>query len=98
MKSELENIDKDIIQIYKPEIDKFRKLIQGFLVDQKTENFSLLKEIKLLETDKIELQNQIYKEVIRLNRFESMVGIEKTVFDKKLDETIFNSAINQLNK
>ena len=40
-------------------IVKMKKMVQSFLADQKTENFKFVKEIALLQKDKIEIQNQL---------------------------------------
>ena len=74
--------------MYKPEIEKFRKLIQIFLCEQKTENFRLLKEIKQSETHILEIQEELNYNLEKLNRIENNIGIKGSVISKQFDKTI----------
>ena len=88
VKVEIEKVEKEILLLYKPEIDKFRKLIQTFLCEQKTENFRLLKEIKQLETDKYEIQEEISYNLEKLTRIEKSIGVKCNVFSNQFDKTV----------
>ena len=88
VKIEIDKIDKDIIELYKPEIEKLRKLVQTFLCDQKTENFRLLKEIKILETDKAEVIEEISLHLDKLKKLEKSIGHKNTITASQFDKTV----------
>ena len=88
MKVEVDKIDKEILVIFRPEIDRFRKLIQSFLCEQKTQNFRLLKEIKQLETDKYEIQDLINVHLERLIKIEKSIGIKPSLYANQFDKTV----------
>ena len=71
-----ENIDTTIIDELKPEIIQMERRLQNYLVEQKTENFKLIKEIAILEKEKGEIQKQIESCLNRLDRLEMEVGIK----------------------
>lgn len=72
-----ENIDETIISEIKPEILKMEKKLQNYLVEQKTENFKLIKEIAILDKEKAEIQKQIEIALGRLDRLEAEVGLKE---------------------
>ena len=72
-----ENIDETIISEIKPEILKMEKKLQNYLVEQKTENFKLIKEIAILDKEKARLQKQIEIALGRLDRLEAEVGLKE---------------------
>lgn len=72
-----ENIDETIISEIKPEILKMKKKLQNYLVEQKTENFKLIKEIAILDKEKAEIQKQIEIALGRLDRLEAEVGLKE---------------------
>lgn len=74
---EYENIDVIIDDELKPEIEKMEKKLQNFLVEQKTENFKLIKEIAILEKEKAEIQRQIEEALARLEKLEKEVGMKQ---------------------
>jgi len=65
-----------------------KKMIQSFLADQKTENFRYVKEIALLEKDKIEIQNAIYACLNKLQKLENGVGIRAKAFTYAFDQSL----------
>ena len=72
-----ENIDGTIMSEIKPEILKMEKKLQNYLVEQKTENFKLIKEIAILDKEKAEIQKQIEIALGRLDRLEAEVGLKE---------------------
>ena len=72
-----ENIDETITSEIKPEILKMEKKLQNYLVEQKTENFKLIKEIAILDKEKAEIQKQIEIALGRLDRLEAEVGLKE---------------------
>ncbi len=94
VKIEIDKIDKDIIALYKPEVEKLRKLVQTFLCEQKTENFRLLKEIKILETDKAEVEEEISLHLDKLKKLEKSIGNKNTVFVNEFDKTVKGKKVN----
>lgn len=86
-----ENIDETIISEIKPEILKMEKKLQNYLVEQKTENFKLIKEIAILDKEKAEIQKQIEIALGRLDRLEAEVGL------KEKGETMIEENNEQIN-
>ena len=68
------NSDEDTCANLKPEIERLDKELRKFLIEQKTKNFQLIKEIAILKKEKDELYNQIQICVQRLNKVEIDVG------------------------
>ncbi|MCQ2819524.1 MAG: hypothetical protein MJ252_19855 [archaeon] len=72
--SNYESFDDTIIGMVKPEIEEMEKRLQNYLVEQKTENFKLIKEIAILEREKDKLKNSIEDALTRLEKLEKVVG------------------------
>lgn len=72
-----ENIDVTIQNELKPEILKMERKLQNYLVEQKTENFKLIKEIAILEKEKAEIQKQIEAALLRLDKLEAEIGVKE---------------------
>ncbi len=68
--------------------------IQGFLGEQKKENFKFQKEIAVLEKDKVELQNSIYSCLGKLHKLEKLVGIKAKAFTYAFDQSLNDNDIN----
>jgi hypothetical protein len=94
LKDELKVVDTDIYNDFRPEIFKMKKNLQNVLADQKTENFKLVKEIALLEKDKIELQNAIYVCLGKLHKLEREVGVKSKAYTYLFDQSIIENEIN----
>jgi hypothetical protein len=67
--------------------------LQSFLVEQKTENFRLIKEIAILEKEKGEVQQNIYIILNRISRIEKEVGVKNIPHTFMFDQTLMDSAI-----
>ncbi len=78
---------------YKPEIAKMKKRLQNVLVDQKTENFKLVKEIAILEKEKLEIQNSIYSCLGKLHKLEREVGVKSKAYTYLYDQSIIDNEI-----
>lgn len=87
-------MDQNIYTDYRPEIIKMKKNLQNVLVDQKTENFKLVKEIAILEKEKIELQNSVYTCLGRLHKLEREVGVKSKAYTYLFDQSIIENEIN----
>ena len=59
LRKRVEVKDEEGLDDLLPEIEKLEKSLKKFLVEQKTENFKLIKEIAILQKDKDDLYNQI---------------------------------------
>ena len=79
-----------------PEIEKLEKSLKKFLVEQKTENFKLIKEIAILQKDKDDLYNQIQICFSRLAKVEKDVG-KKCKNLKKNNDKSFHMNQTQMN-
>jgi hypothetical protein len=93
IKDEIKIIDSNIFTEYRPEINKMKKNLQNVLVDQKTENFKLVKEIAVLEKDKLELQNQVYNCLGKLHKLEKEVGVKSKAYTYLYDQSIIDNEI-----
>ena len=90
-----ENIDETITSEIKPEILKMEKKLQNYLVEQKTENFKLIKEIAILDKEKAEIQKQIEIALGRLDRLEAEVGLKEkgaTMVEENNEQFINNNS------
>ncbi len=68
--------------------------LQKFLVEQKTENFKLIKEIAILEKEKIDLQNNVYMSLGRLHKLEREVGVKSKAFTYLFDQSLIENEIS----
>jgi hypothetical protein len=91
-----ENFDINITNDILPEIKKMENRLQKFLVEQKTENFKLIKEIAILQKDKDDLYNQIQICFSRLAKVEKDVG-KKCKNLKKNNDKSFHMNQTQMN-
>lgn len=87
-------MDKNIFASFSPEILNMQKKLQNFLVDQKTENYKLIKEIAILEKEKVELQNNVYVGLGRLHKLEREVGVKSKAFTYLFDQSILENEIS----
>ena len=95
-----EHIDGTIADEIKPEIIKMERKLQNYLVEQKTENFKLIKEIAILEKEKAEIQKQIELSLARLDRLEAEVGIKDrgATFNDGSASKVINNSSNMTEK
>jgi septal ring factor EnvC (AmiA/AmiB activator) len=89
----VEVVDKNIYREYQPEIVKMKTNLQTFLVDQKTENFKLIKEIAILEKEKNEIQQNIYVILNRIHKIEKDVGLRSRAFTYLFDQSLLESQL-----
>lgn len=94
LKEEMEVIDKNIISEYMPEITNMKKKFQNFIVEQKTENFKLIKEIAILEKEKLDMQQNVYIQLGKLHKLEREVGVKSKAFTYLFDQSIIENEIN----
>ncbi len=83
-------MDSQFYETYTPQIVEMKKNIQNYLVEQKTENFKLIREIAVLEKEKIELQSKIYDQISKLIKIEKEVGVTSNTFNFQLDRLLDN--------
>ncbi len=94
LKDKLKGVDTNIYDDFRPEISRMTKNLQNNLVDQKTENFKLVKEIGLIEKEKQELQNAVYVSLGRLHKLEREVGVKSKAYTYLFDQSIIENEIN----
>ena len=66
----IEKIDVDIYEEIKPEISKMETRLRKFLIEQKTENFKLVKDVVSLEKERKELLDKLSECMLRVERME----------------------------
>lgn len=93
LKEEIKTVDSNIYEEYRPEIIKMKKNLQNVLVDQKTENFKLVKEIAILDKEKIEVQNSVYMALGKLHKLEREVGVKSKAYTYLFDQSIIDNEI-----
>lgn len=93
MRGDVEVVDKNIYKEYHPEIVKMRSNLQGFLMEQRSENFKLIKEIAILEKEKSEIQHNIYILLNRIHRVEKDVGVRSKAFTYFFDQSLLENQI-----
>jgi hypothetical protein len=94
LREEYECCGKNILLDYKHEIVAMKNRLQNFLVEQKTENFKLIKEIAIMEKEKIELQTNIYHCLAKLHKLEKEVGVKSKAFSYMYDQSILENEIS----
>jgi hypothetical protein len=94
LREEMEVIDKNTINEFMPEIINMKKKFQNFIVEQKTENFKLIKEIAILEKEKLDLQQSVYICLGKLHKLEREVGVKSKAFTYLFDQSIIENEIN----
>jgi hypothetical protein len=94
LRVEYENCGKNILVDYKHEIVAMKNKLQNFLVEQKTENFKLIKEIAIMEKEKIDLQNNIYHCLAKLHKLEKEVGVKTKAYTYMYDQSILENEIS----
>ena len=93
LRGDVEVVDKNIYKEYHPEILKMKTNLQAFLVEQKTENFKLIKEIAILDKEKGEIQQNLYGILSRINRVEKDVGVKAKAYTYMFDTTLMENQI-----
>lgn len=93
LRGDVEVVDKNIYKEFHPEIIKMKNNLQSFLVEQKTENFKLIKEIAILDKEKSEIQQYIYGIFSRINKIEKDVGVKAKAFTYLFDQNLQDNLI-----
>ena len=73
----VENCDQIIFDEINPQIRDIETKLKKFLVEQKTENFKLIKEIAILQKEKAELVSQIGICSSKLDKIEKEIGSKR---------------------
>ena len=94
LKEEIVVLDKNIYAEYYPEISKMTKILQKILIDQKTENFKLIKEIAILEKEKSDIQKSIYMCLGKLHKLEREVGVKSKAYTYLFDQSLIENEIS----
>ncbi len=94
LRKEYETLDSKLISEFKPEISMLKSKLQHFLADQKTENFKLVKEIAIMEKEKLDLQNNIYFCLGKLHKLEKEVGVKAKAYTYMFDQSILDNEIS----
>ena len=93
LKKGIEIADTQFYELYCPEIKRIKIIIQNFLVEQKTENFKLIKELAVLEKEKIDTNIKVIDALAKLIKVENEVGVLPTSFSHQLDSMIENKIV-----
>jgi len=93
LRGDVEVVDKNIYKEYYPEIIKKKTNLQSFLVEQKTENFKLIKEIAILEKEKSEIQQNIYVILNRIQKLEKDIGLQSKAYTYLFDQTLLENQL-----
>lgn len=93
IKQEIEVADSQFFELYSPQIIQIKINYQNFLVEQKTENFKLIREIASLEKEKVDIQSKIYDAIAKLIKIEKEVGVNPNTFNYQLDRLLDNKFI-----
>jgi len=93
LRGDVEVVDKNIYKEYHPEIIKMKTNLQCFLVEQKTENFKLIKEIAILEKEKNEIQQNKNAVLNKITKIEKDVGVKSKAYTYRFDQTIFENQL-----
>ena len=91
LKKEIEVVDVQYYEFYRPEIVNLKKNMQNFLVEQKTENFKLIKEIAIIEKDKVDIQLKIYEALSKMIKLEKEVGVNPSIYNNQFDSMLLQS-------
>ena len=88
LKDQVKTVDDDNLEVYRPEVEKLKNVLNEFMENQKLENERLNEEIILLEKEKVEIQQSIYDALGYLNKLEKIVGIKSKTFTYYYDQTL----------
>ena len=67
--------------------------LQNFLVEQKTENFKLVKELAVLEREKLDTNLRLIDAISKLIKIEKEVGVKPSTNYYQLDSLIENKIV-----
>lgn len=94
IKQEISVADKNIDKDFRPQIQRMKNSLQERLINQKTENFKLIKEIAILEKEKSDIQGVIYTLLGKLHRLEREIGVKSKAYTCMFDQSIIDNETN----
>ena len=94
LKDQVQNVDDDNLEVYRPEVEKLKNVLNEFMENQKLENERLNEEINLLEKEKVEIQQSIYDALGYLHKLEKQVGIKSKTYTYYYDQTMSESELS----
>jgi len=94
LKDQVKNVDDDNLEVYRPEVEKLKNVLNEFMENQKLENERLNEEINLLEKEKIEIQQSIYDALGYLHKLEKQVGIKSKTYTYYYDQTLSENELS----
>jgi hypothetical protein len=93
LRGDVEVVDKYIYREFHPETVKMKTNLHNFVMEQKTENFKLTKEIAIVDKEKSEIQHEIYILLHRINKVEKDVGVRSKAFTYFFDQSLLENQI-----
>ena len=94
LRGNIEIVDTIIYREFHPEILKLKINLKKFFEEQKLENFKLIKEIAILEKEKVDIQTNIYYLLGHLHCLEKEIGVTSKAFGYLFDQTIIDNEIS----
>ena len=94
LKEQVQNVDDDNLEVYRPEVEKLKNVLNEFMENQKLENERLNEEINLLEKEKVEIQQSIYDALGYLHKLEKQVGIKSKTYTYYYDQTLSENELS----
>ena len=94
LRGSIEIVDTSIYREYHPEIEKMRIFLKKYFEQQKYENFKIIREIAIIDTENNDFQENIYDLLTRLNYLEIQVGLKSKAFTYIFDKSILENEIH----
>ena len=94
LKDQVKTVDDDNLEVYRPEVEKLKNVLNEFMENQKLENERLNEEINLLEKEKVEIQQSIYDALGYLHKLEKQVGIKSKTYTYYYDQTLSENELS----
>ena len=87
-------VNGDVLNEFKPEIEKLGEALGKYINEQRIENYKLLKEISLLEKEKAEIQQNIYDALGYMHKLEKQVGIKAKTYTYIYDQNLCENELS----
>ena len=94
LKEQVQKVDDDSLEVYRPEVEKLKNVLNEFMENQKLENERLNEEIILLEKEKVEIQQSICDALGYLHKLEKQVGIKSKTYTYYYDQTLSENELS----
>ena len=94
LKDQVQTVDDNNLEVYRPEVEKLKNVLNEFMENQKLENERLNEEIILLEKEKVEIQQSIYDALGYLHKLEKQVGIKSKTYTYYYDQTLSENELS----